>query len=150
MDILEQFIRDVAYKFPKGYPDMKNEQDILILENELKKLGIELLLENQNLINTLKKSGLFDEYGDIESIGKDTLKLIFSNIPGRGKQADQMRLDIYDAIKQLADKGDSISNFKNRFVTFSTVSVGLLRKPISRLTFKSYPSGVPFFYRNPL
>jgi hypothetical protein len=42
MDILEKFIRNIAYKFPKGYPDMKNDQDILLLENELKKLGIDL------------------------------------------------------------------------------------------------------------
>jgi len=42
MDILEQFIRSICYKFPKGYPDIKNEQDILLLENELKKLGIDL------------------------------------------------------------------------------------------------------------
>jgi hypothetical protein len=40
MDILEQFLHSIAYKFPKGYPDMKNDQDILLLENELKKLGI--------------------------------------------------------------------------------------------------------------
>ena len=112
MDVLEKFLYSIAYKFPKGYPDMKNEQDILILENEFRKLGIDLVLENQDLVNTLKQSGLFDEYGDIEASGKDTLKLVFSNIPGRGKQSDQMRLDAYDAIKQLADKGDSISNFK--------------------------------------
>ena len=112
MDVLEKFLYSIAYKFPKGYPDMKNEQDILILENEFKKLGIDLILENKDLVNALKQSGLFDEYGDIEVSGKDTLKLVFSNIPGRGKQADQMRLDVYDAIKQLADKGDSISNFK--------------------------------------
>ena len=42
MDILEQFLNSISYKFPKGYPDMKNEQDILILENELFKLGINL------------------------------------------------------------------------------------------------------------
>jgi hypothetical protein len=42
MDILEQFIRSISYKFLKGYPDMKNDQDILLLENELKKLGIDL------------------------------------------------------------------------------------------------------------
>ena len=42
MDILEKFLNSIAYKFPKGYPDMKNEQDILILENELFKLGISL------------------------------------------------------------------------------------------------------------
>jgi hypothetical protein len=112
MDPLEKFLYSIAYKFSKGYPDMKDKQDVLILENEIKKLGIDLVLENQNLVNTLKQSGLFDEYGDIEASGKDTLKLVFSNIPGRGKQADQMRLDAYDVIKQLADKGDPISNFK--------------------------------------
>jgi hypothetical protein len=112
MDPLEKFLYSIAYKFSKGYPDLKDKQDVLILENEIKKLGIDLVLENQNLVNTLKQSGLFDEYGDIEASGKDTLKLVFSNIPGRGKQADQMRLDAYDVIKQLADKGDPISNFK--------------------------------------
>jgi len=42
MDILEKFLHSIAYKFPKGYPDMNNAQDILILENELSKLGINL------------------------------------------------------------------------------------------------------------
>jgi hypothetical protein len=40
MDILEKFLYSISYKFPKGYPDMKNEQDILILESEIKKMGI--------------------------------------------------------------------------------------------------------------
>jgi hypothetical protein len=42
MDTLEKFLHSIAYKFPKGYPDMKNEQDVLILENEFKKIGIDL------------------------------------------------------------------------------------------------------------
>jgi hypothetical protein len=42
MDILEQFIRDIAYKFPKGYPDIKNKQDYLLLERELFKYNIDL------------------------------------------------------------------------------------------------------------
>jgi hypothetical protein len=42
MDILEQFIRDVAYKFPKGYPDMKDSKDYLLLERELFKYNIDL------------------------------------------------------------------------------------------------------------
>jgi hypothetical protein len=42
MDILEQFLHSISYKFQKGYPDMKNEQDILLLENELFKMGINL------------------------------------------------------------------------------------------------------------
>jgi hypothetical protein len=31
MDILEQFIRSVSYKFPKGYPDMKDPNDVELL-----------------------------------------------------------------------------------------------------------------------
>ena len=31
MDILEQFIRSVSYKFPKGYPDMKDPKDVKFL-----------------------------------------------------------------------------------------------------------------------
>ena len=42
MDILEKFLHSIAYKFSKGYPDLNNNQDILILENELSKLGINL------------------------------------------------------------------------------------------------------------
>jgi hypothetical protein len=42
MDVLEQFIRDVAYKFPKGYPNMKDPKDVLLLERELFKYNIDL------------------------------------------------------------------------------------------------------------
>ena len=42
MDVIEQFLHRIAYKFPKGYPDMNDAQDILILENELKSMGIDL------------------------------------------------------------------------------------------------------------
>jgi hypothetical protein len=31
MDVLEQFIRSVSYKFPKGYPDMKDPKDVELL-----------------------------------------------------------------------------------------------------------------------
>jgi len=31
MDILEQFIRNNCYKFPKGYPDMKNDQNFYLI-----------------------------------------------------------------------------------------------------------------------
>ena len=28
MDVLEQFIRSVSYKFPKGYPGIKDPKDV--------------------------------------------------------------------------------------------------------------------------
>lgn len=42
MDILEQFLYNISYKFPKGYPDLKDKNDLAILENELAKLDINL------------------------------------------------------------------------------------------------------------
>jgi hypothetical protein len=38
MNIIEQFLRKVSYKFPKGYPDINDKQDILLLEKILKDL----------------------------------------------------------------------------------------------------------------
>ena len=36
MDVLDKFFIQYAYKFPKGYPDMNNDQDVLLMENILK------------------------------------------------------------------------------------------------------------------
>jgi hypothetical protein len=53
MDVLEKFLHSISYKFPKGYPDMKNDQDILILERELFKHNIDLR-EGTKASNTRK------------------------------------------------------------------------------------------------
>ena len=42
MDVIEKFLHEVSWKFDKGYPDITNEQDILMLERLLKEIGIEL------------------------------------------------------------------------------------------------------------
>ena len=110
MDILEKYLRNISYKFPKGYPDMKDKQDVSLLESELKKLGINIILENQDLIKLLRTN--IKDYGDIDVSGKDTLKVIFSDIPNRGAQADSMRKDVYDEIKSLVDKEESLSDFQ--------------------------------------
>lgn len=41
MNVFEKFLNNISYKFAKGYPDMNNEQDILIIESELRQLGVE-------------------------------------------------------------------------------------------------------------
>jgi hypothetical protein len=42
MDVLDKFFKKYSYKFPKGYPDMNNEQDVLLLESILGELGVDL------------------------------------------------------------------------------------------------------------
>ena len=66
MNVFEQFLNSISYKFPKGYPDMNNEQDILLLETlinkvlgenvKLNEMGI--LTENDNPYDDLIKSSL--------------------------------------------------------------------------------------------
>ena len=42
MDILDKFFKKFSYKFPKGYPDINDAQDMLMLEGILKEMGVEL------------------------------------------------------------------------------------------------------------
>ena len=38
MDVFDKFFVKFGYKFPKGYPDMNNEQDVLLLESTIEQL----------------------------------------------------------------------------------------------------------------
>ena len=39
-NVFDTFFKKFAYKFPKGYPDMNNEQDILLLKSLLENIGL--------------------------------------------------------------------------------------------------------------
>ena len=49
MNTFDKFFIKFGYKFPKGYPDMNNEQDILLLESLLEKLDIKIDLKESSL-----------------------------------------------------------------------------------------------------
>ena len=111
MDLITKYLNRVAYKFPKGYPDMNNDQDVLLLETLLSEiLGKSIILENQELISLIRSN--IKDYGELETSGRDTIKLIFSDIPNRGGQSDSMRKDVYDELKLLVDKEESLSNYR--------------------------------------
>ena len=46
MDPFDIFLKKFTYKFPKGYPDMNNEQDILLLENLIQGIGIDFKFDS--------------------------------------------------------------------------------------------------------
>jgi hypothetical protein len=56
MDILDKFLRKISYKFPKGYPDINDAQDMLMLETLLEKLGVPL--EENRQINSATKQAI--------------------------------------------------------------------------------------------
>jgi len=50
MDNITKYLNRIAYKFPKGYPDMNNDQDVLLLETLVSEfLGEKFSLEETNL-----------------------------------------------------------------------------------------------------
>jgi hypothetical protein len=49
MNVFDKFFKKFSYKFDKGYPDMNNDQDVLLLESLLNKLGIVTDLEETKL-----------------------------------------------------------------------------------------------------
>ena len=67
MDIFDRFFKKFAYKFDKGYPDMNNSQDVLLLESLFEKLGVELQLNEEvpnrpQTIQAVQK--IVDQVGD--------------------------------------------------------------------------------------
>ena len=65
MDVIEKFLNEVSWKFDKGYPDITNEQDILLLERLLNKLNINLDL---NEVTDEDSPDLPDEILKLKSI----------------------------------------------------------------------------------
>ena len=110
MSVFDKFFTKFSYKFPKGYPDMDNPTDVALIESYIKDLGINFLFENSELISIIDKN--IKDYGDLETSGKDTIKLVFSNIPNRGTQSDSLRRDVYDELEALVNKEDSLENFR--------------------------------------
>jgi len=104
MDPIDKFLKLYSYKFPKGYPDMNDEQDILLLENILQDLNIilEQPVAKENLskgIEILKKElKLTDEYFPLVSSTRAKVLVpnserpkfneILSNIEGFTKNKD--------------------------------------------------------------
>jgi len=74
-DVFDIFFKKFAYKFPKGYPDMNNKQDILLLESLLKSLDVnlnEMKKPFEFLSSEAQKIG--NEIMDVLNISKDTIK----------------------------------------------------------------------------
>ena len=123
--VFDKFFTKFAYKFDKGYPDMNNDQDVLLLESLISEVvGKDIILENQDLISLIKLN--IKDYGDLETSGRDTIKLTFSDIPNRGGKSDSMRSDVYDEIKSLVDQEESLSDYR-KIATGSSLGSAIVK-----------------------
>jgi len=84
MDVFDKFFKQFAWKFPKGYPDMKNDQDVFLLESLIQGLGIDFKFD-QLLFEAVDSSVKKNTANAIDFIIKNTNK-------GFKKQSDDFRL----------------------------------------------------------
>ena len=65
MSVFDKFFERYSYKFPKGYPDFTNKQDILILENILDEIRLFEANLSGKTTNYQKPTGAFYKYVEL-------------------------------------------------------------------------------------
>ena len=84
MDQFDKFLNDNAWRFSKGYPDMKNNQDILLIESLIQGLGIDFQFDQ--LIFEVSDS-------EVKNNTEQAIDFILKNTSkGFKKQSDRQRL----------------------------------------------------------
>ena len=133
MDVLDKFFKKFSYKFPKGYPDINDEQDMLMLEGILGEMGIDLKeasakkpyeylnAEAKKVADEIKKQlNLSNE--EIKADTKNRI-IIFT---------DRLRKDVFKALEELGYErdwgvgGSSSGGFKD-----TESNIEIIHKPIS-------------------
>jgi hypothetical protein len=134
MDILEKFLHSVAYKFPKGYPDMNNDQDVLLLEPLLSEvLGEKFSLEETALTpSELSKDATFGR-GD----KKPRIEILIDLIQ-KGEE-----LELNDGSKfTVANKEEVINQLKGK--TRITTAIKLTDKEGNTITTSNLKKNADF------
>jgi hypothetical protein len=97
MDILDKFFKKFAYKFDKGYPDMNNSQDVLLLESLFEKLEIEVELTEDKIPN--KKETIQAVQKVIDTVGTQydlfAMKSNQNRIGTRGKPSENVFIQAF-------------------------------------------------------
>ena len=100
MDIFDKFFKKFAYKFDKGYPDLNNSQDVLLLESLLEKLGTEVELQEdkiQNKANSIQAvKQIIDQVGSKYNLF--AMKSKPNRIGSKGKQPESVFIDAFKEV----------------------------------------------------
>ena len=100
MDIFDKFFKKFAYKFDKGYPDMNNSQDVLLLESLFEKLNIEVELKEDKISN--KANSIKAVQKIIDQVGSKynlfAMKSKPNRIGSKGKQPENVFIDAFKEV----------------------------------------------------
>jgi len=132
MNTFDKFFIKFGYKFPKGYPDMNNEQDILLLESLLN----EVLDEPSNLFEAaLSKSDLYKSIDGYDDRGQKLLSIISNKQPLELMDGSEAIVDIpksknFISVLKSKNYDDLSSRNKITFTTTEgdTLTLGSIKK----------------------
>jgi hypothetical protein len=135
MDVLDKFFTKYSYKFPKGYPDMNNEQDILLMESLLSDvLDEKFIFEAYNRQNSIKAALDFVEKSEF---AKDNNIKNFTSY----KYANRINSSQEKDLNKIKDALISHFNLEDKDITFFNAGEGLALKdsmPGFKLNTKEY------------
>jgi hypothetical protein len=120
MDILEQFLHSIAYKFPKGYPDMEDPKDI------------ELLHKLLNEVVDLDELKLTKHYVDRKFERKNILDIpnLTQQMVGNRNVQETKEILINQIEGELLKRLASLEQIKTLPASFKEIVVYKILKPI--------------------
>jgi hypothetical protein len=136
MDVFDKFFKKFAYKFPKGYPDMSDIQDVLLLESILDELGVDLDEAKQPFEKLSPKAQevALDVSNKLnipkENIFKDTLNRIII-------LTDEPRENFMKQFIDLGFKRDTNIGGSTKGGVKSPEGIDIIFKPLSKQGIKS-------------
>ena len=96
MDVLDLFFKKYNYKFDKGYPDMNNEKDVLLLEsmiNEILDESFSLFPTNEDEISNEKVKELFKIIKSYPDLTLNDPLVLDPNAPNTAKISRSLQRD---------------------------------------------------------
>jgi hypothetical protein len=141
MDIFDKFFKKFAYKFDKGYPDMNNSQDVLLLESLFENLEVEVELKEDKINN--KKETIQAVQKIIDTVGTQydlfAMKSKPNRIGSRGKQPESVFIQAFEDtfgkdidIKVIPPKQSSNPSNSFNMYQFDTDEFGQVNIIVSR------------------
>ena len=96
MDIFDNFFTKFAYKFDKGYPDMNNAQDVLLLESLMEDLvgeAFSVFPTTEDEISNPKTKELFKIIKEYPGLTINDPLVLDPNSPNRAKISRSLQRD---------------------------------------------------------
>lgn len=102
MDLFEKFLIENSYRFPKGYPDLENTEDVELLENLINEiLGEDLIQLGEVQLSPIQLAKPFYTESEFQDRGEKLLNKILKGEPITLNSGEEIVMDIDGSRKAI-------------------------------------------------